>query len=135
MSKPFATVAEVARRAAIPASSAEEIALVESLLEIVSEEIRAHGEDWPDPFLAPAVCRTVCINAATRGYLNPAGFETERGDMFTAYRGDKAAQGESLSASEIRQIKAVSHGGGISSIPITRPVLPAPGVVEEEDLY
>lgn len=124
MPKSFATVADVARRVGEPITAPEDIALAESLLEIVSEEIRSVGSNWPEPFLAPAICRTIAIGAAARGYNNPALYETERGDMLTLYRGSDAANGEALTKNEKMAITRVAGLGGFFSVAVDRPVFP-----------
>jgi hypothetical protein len=124
MPKSFATVTEVSRRVGEPIEAPEDIALAEALLEIVSEEIRAYGLAWPEPLLAPALCRTIAIGAAARGYNNPALYETERGDMLTLYRGSDAANGEALTKSEKTAIARVAGNGGVISVPVDRPVFP-----------
>jgi len=131
MPKSFATVADVSRRVGEPIEASEDIALCESLLEIVSEEIRSAGADWPEPFLAPAICRTIAIKAAARGYNNPAGYETERGDMLTLYRGTESANGESLTKDEKIAIARSAGYGGFVSVAVDRPVFPVYGVEDE----
>lgn len=122
MAKPFATVSELAARANEEIIEPEDIALAEMLLEIVSEEIRAIGHSWPEPVLAPGICRTLAIKVAARGYMNPAGYGLERGDMATLQRSSTYAAGDILTTAEAAMVRRAAGFGDITSVPIIRAV-------------
>lgn len=125
-SQPFATVAELAARVQEQIVESGDVALAEVLLDIVSAEVRLHGDAWPDPILAPAIAKAITIKAASRGYMNAGGYQLERGDMLTLQRSDLFADGEALSAQEIRALRvAAKVSGGMHSVPVQRDVVPS----------
>ncbi len=121
----LATVQDLRHRVNEPIDTAEDIALAQTLLDLVSAEVRAIGDPWPDPALAPAVAKAVTIRAAARGFMNPDGTKMERADMLTLQWSEAFSQGEMLLPQEIRLIQSVSmnQGSDFVSIPLQRDVI------------
>lgn len=115
MLPPLATIERLAARAAEVIETPEEIALAQSMLEAASANVRFYGRNWLTPEEAPAVAVTITVEAATRGYLNPGGIESERGDAVSYKRGDEYNVGAALTVEEQNQLKTFSRRGGIVS--------------------
>ena len=122
----LATVDEVADRVGEEITDPTDVAMVRSLLRLVSAQVRHHGAPWADPILAPDVVRAVTIEAAARGYLNPEGFSLERGDEITFQREDSFAVGATLTRDEIKMIRAAAGKHGMYAVRIQRDVMVDP---------
>ena len=81
------TVAQIAARIGEPITAPEDIQLAIAVLDEASEQIRHYAQQ---PFwsaeTAPPVAVTIAVAAAARGFLNPSGFDMERGDLITFNR-------------------------------------------------
>lgn len=111
------TVAQVAARIGEPIEGVDDVKLAESVLDEASEQIRFYAQqpNWTAA-TAPAVALTICVSAAARGFLNPSGYDMERGDMVTFNRDKKYVSGADLTPTEISIIKALGRKGNIRSI-------------------
>lgn len=113
----LATLEQVSARIGEPIESVEEIALAEAMLMEASAWVRHHGgQPWPLSDVAPGVAVAITAAAAARGYLNPAGYDMERGDMSTFNRVSEYAAGTQLTKAEIAMLKTFNRQGGITSV-------------------
>jgi hypothetical protein len=117
------TVAEVAARVGEEIVDDIDVAQCQMFLDLASAQVRHHGDAWTNPVLAPALARAVTIEAAARGYLNPAGYQVERGDMITFTRADPFAVGSMLTETEIAMLRRYSTRGGLHSVLLVRDVM------------
>lgn len=123
----LATPEQVAARIGEPIESAEEIALAEAMLMEASAWVRHYGgQTWPVINNAPAVAVAITAAAAARGYMNPAGYDMERGDMSTFNRIAEYAAGTQLTKSEIAMLKPFNRQGGIVSVSTVNADRPRP---------
>ena len=123
----LATVARVSARVGEPIASDDEIALAEAMLSEASAWVRHHsGQTWAELSKAPEVAVAITAAAASRGYLNPAGFDMERGDMSTFNRVPEYAAGTQLTRSEIDMLRPFNRRSGIVSIGLVNPDRPRP---------
>ncbi len=120
----FAKVEDIAKHIGDDFMDWDELdrAQCQSILDIVSTQIRFHGAAWEDPILAPHIARAICVEATARGFQNPAGFSVERGDMITFTRSDPFALGSMLTDNEIAMLRTFSARGGFYSILMVRDV-------------
>lgn len=113
----LATVGQIAARIGEPISDADDVQLAAAVLTEASEQIRHYAQQ---PFwtaaTAPPVAVTICVAAAARGYLNPSGFDMERGDMVTFNRNKEYVSGANLTPQEITIIKALGRTGNVRSV-------------------
>ena len=114
--EPLATVARLSARVGEAIESVEELALAGEVLAEASALVRHYGRPWPFPATAPAVATSITVAAAARGYLNPAGYQMERGDMATFNRVEEYASGCALTRAEIAALKEYNVNSGIVSI-------------------
>lgn len=121
------TVAQIAARIGEPITAPEEIQLAVAVLNEASEQIRHYAQQpyWTAES-APAVAVTIAVAAAARGFLNPSGFDSERGDMVTFNRQKDYATGASLTAQEITIVKALGRTGNVRSIGLKSDDRPVP---------
>lgn len=132
----LATVAQVSARVTEPIESAEEKALAEAMLWEASAWVRHHGgQPWPTRAGAPEVASVIAAAAASRGYMNPAGFEMERGDMSTFNRSPEYAAGTMLTASEITMLSGFVRRRGLSSVSMVNTDRPRPARRSGSDFY
>lgn len=125
--EPLATVEQVAARSAEEIVSTDEIALAEAMLAEASAWVRHHGgQAWPTMAQAPEVAVAITAAAASRGYMNPAGYDMERSDMSTFNRIPEYAAGTQLSRSEIAMLKPFNRRKGIISVGLSNSDRPAP---------
>lgn len=112
----LATVGQIAARIGEPITAADDVQLAASVLTEASEQVRFYAQQ---PFwtaeTAPAVAVTICVAAAARGFLNPSGFDVERGDMVQFNRNKDYVSGAALTAQEITIIKALGRSGNVRS--------------------
>jgi hypothetical protein len=113
----LATVGQVAARIGEPITTAEDVQLAAAVLNEASEQIRHYAQQpyWTAE-TAPAVAVTICVAAAARGFLNPSGFDMERGDMVTFNRSKEYVSGANLTAQEITIVKALGRTGNVRSV-------------------
>lgn len=123
----LATVGQVAARIGEPISSAEDVQLAASVLNEASEQIRFYAQQpyWTAE-TAPPVAVAICVAAAARGFLNPSGFDMERGDMVTFNRTKDYVSGAALTAQEITIIKALGRTGNVRSVGLANSDRPVP---------
>lgn len=123
----LASVAMVAARIGEPIETVDDVKLAESALEYASNLIRFYADQpgWTAQ-TAPAVAVSICVEAAHRGYLNPSGFDMERGDMVTFNRADAYVAGVELTRSEISIIRALGRAGNVRSVGLTNSDKPIP---------
>jgi hypothetical protein len=100
-----------------------DLAQCQSIIDIVSAQVRFYGTSWTDPILAPQMARAICLEASARGFQNPGGFSVERGDMITLTRSDPFALGSALTETEIAILGSYSQRGGFHSILMVRDVM------------
>lgn len=123
----LATPEQVSARVGEPIESAEEISLAEAMLMEASAWVRHYsGRTWPTREVAPEVAVAITAAAAARGYMNPAGYDMERGDMSTFNRVTEYAAGTQLTKSEISMLKPFNRGQGVVSIGLVNPDRPSP---------
>ena len=131
---PLATVEDVADRIGEEITERTDVRMAQSFLRLVSAQVRACGAEWSDPILAPEVAIAITIEAAARGYLNPEGFDLERGDEITFQRDKVFAVGSTLTDSETKILRTVAGKHGIWSVPMVRDVTVFPsheGVIKQ----
>jgi hypothetical protein len=113
----LATVGQIAARIGEPITDADDVQLAAAVLTEASEQIRYYAQQ---PFwtavTAPPVAVTICVAAAARGFLNPSGFDMERGDMVTFNRSKEYVSGANLTPQEITIIKALGRTGNVRSV-------------------
>lgn len=121
------TVAQIAARIGEPITAPEDIQLAVAVLAEASEQIRHYAQQpyWTAD-TAPAVAVTIAVAAAARGYLNPSGFDSERGDMVTFNRTKEYVAGAALTAQEITIIKALGRQGNVRSVGLRSDDRPVP---------
>lgn len=122
----LATVHDVAARIGEDISSAEDVALAEAVLNEASEWARFYGDPAWGTTTPPPLAVTIVVAAAARGYLNPSGYDMERGDMVTFNRATAYASGATLTAGEIAVLKKLARASGIRSVGLVNPELPVP---------
>lgn len=123
----LATVEMVQARTTETIETADEIALAEAMLVEASAWVRHHGGmAWPTMAQAPEVAVAITAAAASRGYMNPAGFDSERSDMSTFNRIPEYAAGTALTKSEIAMLKPFNRRGGVVSVGLSNSDRPAP---------
>jgi hypothetical protein len=123
----LATVEQVAARLGEAIEEPDDIELAEACLEEASNLVRFYAQQplWTAG-TAPAVAVTITVAAAARAVLNPAGFDSERGDMVTFNRGKDYTSGAALTPSEITIIKAVGRAGNVRSVGLASTSRPVP---------
>jgi hypothetical protein len=123
----LATVGQVAARIGEPISSAEDVQLAASVLNEASEQVRFYAQQpyWTSE-TAPPVAVAITVAAAARGFLNPSGFDVERGDMVQFNRNKDYVSGAALTAQEITIIKALGRTGNVRSVSLHNCDRPVP---------
>lgn len=123
----LATVEQVSARCAEEIITADELALADAMLLEASAWVRHHGgQAWPTIAQAPEVAVAITAAAASRGFMNPAGYDSERSDMSTFNRIPEYAAGTQLTKSEIAMLKPFSRRGGVVSVGLSNSDRPAP---------
>lgn len=132
----LATVEQVAGRTTETIETADEIALAEAMLTEASAWVRHHGGmAWPTIALAPEVAVAITAAAASRGYMNPAGFDSERSDMSHFNRVAEYAAGTQLTKSEIAMLKPFNRRGSVVSVGLSNSDRPAPRAGRRPGMY
>lgn len=122
MRNPLASVYDLAAHIGEDIESNEDIALADSMLRAASARVRIEGDDSWEDYNAPDIAIAVTLDAAARGYQNPAGYSLERGDMVTLQRvGQSAIGGTALTDEEKDTIRRAVGAGGVSAINLRRP--------------
>ena len=123
----LATVAMVAARVGEPIVTVEDVKLAESVLDLASELVRFHAQQptWTAA-TAPALAVSITVEAAYRAYLNPSGFDMERGDMVTFNRAEAYSAGVELTQKEVSIIKAIGRTGNVRSVGMANSDRPIP---------
>lgn len=123
----LATVGQIAARIGEAITTAEDVQLAVSVLNEASEQIRHYAQQpyWTAE-TAPPVAVTIAVAAAARGFLNPSGFDMERGDMVTFNRNKDYVAGAMLTAQEITIIKALGRTGNVRSAALVNCDRPVP---------
>src|SRR4029453_4873385 len=131
----LATVAQVEARLGEPIEEPDDIALAEACLVEESNLFRFYA---PQPLwtasTAPAVAITIAVAEAARAWLNPAGYDSERGDMVTFNRGKDYTAGAALTAQEISIVKALGARGNARPVclqPRQKPIPPSRTMAED----
>jgi hypothetical protein len=121
------TVDQVAARIGEPIVEPDDVDLAMAVLNEASEQIRHYAQQpyWTAE-TAPAVAVTIAVAAAARGFLNPSGFDMERGDLITFNRSKEYVSGASLTAQEITIIKALGRTGNVRSAALASTTRPVP---------
>lgn len=121
------TVAQIAARIGEPITSPEDIQLAVAVLNEASEQIRHYAQQpyWTAE-TAPPVAVTITVAAAARGFLNPSGYDMERGDMVTFNRNKDYVSGANLTPQEITIIKALGRTGNVRSVGLASTARPVP---------
>lgn len=121
------TVAQIAARIGEPITDPEDIQLAVAVLNEASEQIRHYAQQpyWTNE-TAPPVAVTIAVAAAARGFLNPSGFDMERGDMVTFHRREEYVSGASLTPQEITIVKALGRSGNVRSVGLASSTRPVP---------
>lgn len=119
---PLARVKDIAGRTGEVIEEAEDVALAETLIMLVSAQVRHYGLNWQNRILAPEIAVATVIEAASRGYMNPAGYGLERGNQMTLERQDVFAAGSILTAEEIKAVRTVAGKVGLQSVLFQRDV-------------
>ena len=123
----LAIVGQVAARIGEPITSVEDVQLAQSVLSEASEQVRFYAQQafWTAE-TAPPVAVAITVAAAARGFLNPSGFDMERGDMVTFNRNKDYVSGAALTSQEITIIKALGRTGNVRSVGLTNSDRPVP---------
>lgn len=123
----LATVEQIAARSTEEIVTAEEIALANAMLAEASAWVRHYGgQAWPTMAEAPEVAVAITAAAASRGYMNPAGFDMERSDMSTFNRVTEYAAGTQLTRSEIAMLKPFNRRAGLVGVGLVNTDRPSP---------
>jgi len=121
--EPLASPEEVAALAdeAWPLSE-QDMKLAEACIVAASNLARFHaGQQWTLRDEAPPVVNTIVVKAATKGFMNPAGFQMERGDAVTFNRLDDFASGVKFDAQDMVILKSFNTSATIHSMAMVNP--------------
>jgi hypothetical protein len=132
----LATIDQLAARSTETIETEDELALADQMLFEASAWVRHHsGQAWPTMAQAPQVAVAITAAAASRGYMNPAGFDSERSDMSTFNRIPEYAAGTQLTKSEIQMLKPFNRKGGLVSVGLTNSDRPRPRSSRDAGFY
>lgn len=119
--EPLVTTQELADHLGESLTDAVAINQAKSFIAQASARVRAAGSASWNRTNCPEIAYHTCLAAAARGYLNPAGIDSERADSLQLTRSKAATSGTELTELERQELAAAaSSGGGIFSVPITR---------------
>lgn len=121
MSESLAPRNRLAARLPEPIETDAEIALADEMLLDASNEARIHGNQMWTPETVPSGVVTIVLQAAARGYMNPAGFSDEAADGTRFSRADEYARGTNFTPSEIRAVRSYAQRSGITYAQVTKP--------------
>lgn len=126
----LATIERLAARVGESVSEMDstQVAMANEMLEQASAAVRFYaGQAWPDPAIAPAVAVTITVAAAARGYLNPEGYQMERGDTVTLARDKGYSGGPTALLPEERAILSTFKvQKGLVSLNVSNEFIPTP---------
>lgn len=92
-----------------------------SFIAQASARVRAAGSFSWDRTNCPEIAYHICLAAAARGYLNPAGIDSERADSLQFSRSKAATSGAELTELERSELAAAAGTrGGIKTLRISR---------------
>lgn len=102
----LATPDRISNKIGEPIETVEEVALAEEMLESASNWVRMYAgqPDWTAAS-APDLAVTIVIAAASRGYMNPAGYLEERADVAFVKRSAGWSNEAKLLPDEIAALK------------------------------
>jgi hypothetical protein len=117
----------VAARIGEPITETTDVLLAESVILEASNQVRfyANQPDWTMTTANPLAV-TIVVAAAARGFLNPSGYDMERGDMVTFNRDKKYVSGADLTAQEIAAVRMMGKRGNVGSIGMQNSQRPIP---------
>lgn len=121
--EPLASTEEVAALAdeAWPLSE-QDMKLAEACIVAASNLARYHaGQAWATRGEAPPVVNTIVVKAATKGFMNPGGFQMERGDAVTFNRLDDFASGVKFDAQDMVILKSFNRSATLHSVAMVNP--------------
>lgn len=98
----------IANRIGESIETPEELALAEEMLESASNWVRHYAAQEWTAANAPSLAVTITVAAATRGYLNPAGYLEERADTTFVKRASGWANDAKLLQDEIAALQELN---------------------------
>lgn len=97
--------------------SEQNMKLAEACIVAASNLARFHaGQDWPTRAEAPPVINTIVVKAASKGFMNPGGFQMERGDAVTFNRLDDFASGVTFDAQDMMILRSFKRDATVYSV-------------------
>ena len=123
----LASVAMVAARIGEPIETVDDVKLAEAVLDEASEQIRFYAQQpgW-NAQTAPPVAVTIAVAAAARGFLNPSGYDMERGDMVTFNRSEAYSSGADLTRAEKAECRLLGRQGNVKTVGLAKSDTPIP---------
>lgn len=121
MSDSLAPLSKLESRLPEPLETEQEIALAEEMLSDASAEARLHGNQLWTVDTVPSGVVNIILKAAARGYMNPAGFETEAADGTRLSRRREYAMGTTFTRPEINAVRGFAKRSGITYTRATKP--------------
>lgn len=121
MSDSLAPLSKLESRLPEPLETEQEIALAEEMLSDASAEARLYGNQLWTVDTVPSGVVNIILKAAARGYMNPAGFESEAADGTRFGRRPEYAMGTTFTRAEINAVRGFAKRSGISYTPATKP--------------
>lgn len=116
------TVRELSDHINEPIESEADKAQARSFIREASANVRSAGDSEWTRLNCPEVAFTIALAAAARGYLNPAGYDSERSDTNNLNRGERATNGTQLTREEKADLKKESGRTNlVTSVRFTRP--------------
>jgi len=116
------TVRELSDYINEPIDTDEDQAQATQYIRAASAKVRAAGDATWTRWNCPEIAWTVALEAAARGYQNPAGLDVERADTLNLSRHDMFAVGTTLTKEERELLAAETGSGqGIISVSFYRP--------------
>ena len=98
----------------------QDMKLAEACIVAASNLARFHaGQTWETLQETPPVISTIVVKAASKGFLNPAGFQMERGDAVTFNRQDMFASGVQFDAQDMMILRSFKPKGTLFSVGLT----------------
>lgn len=104
-----------------PLETEQEVKLAEEMLSDASAEARLHGNQLWTVESVPSGVVNIILKAAARGFMNPAGFETEAADGTRFGRRPEYAMGTAFTQAEIRAVRGFAKRSGITYAQATKP--------------
>lgn len=102
--------------------SEQDMKLAEACIVAASNLARFHaGQDWFSRTEAPPVINTIVVKAASKGFMNPGGFQMERGDAVTFNRLDDFASGVSFDAQDMMILRSFKREATLYSVATVNP--------------